>query len=238
MQTTEQQAAGGAAVSDRFRNWAGELNCGFTGLTCRVYVAGEYRLDGRCGGKMLARQVVCDFNPAYFTIHVVDAPGDGGEWVRLAGSFQAPRVVEQVILVEGDERHTFAVDRSMAGAASLAQTGSDDGEEKESIPCPFADTRGWEAWVNRMPGPRSTLIVVGEVEVGSDGYSGRLTLGPVGKSNPPVQFLELSLVEDADGKAGWQEVRAEGPAAYNEYGAAIIDCHGDMLAHIPVRVTE
>lgn len=247
------QEASNMQLSDRFKDWSGELNCGFTGLDCRVFVRGKYNLGMRCGGKRLERQVACDFNPTLFTIHVVDATGDGGEWIDLTGSFAAPRTVEEVVVVDGDQHFRFAIDRTMVGdgdahgvasssgssdVGEAALGGSEDEEKVGSIPCPFANTGDWSAWVNTMPGAPRKLIVTGTVEVGSDGYEGRLTPGPIGKSNPPVQYFELVLIEEAGANAGRQDVRGETLATYDEYMAVIVDCHGESVANIPVQIVS
>lgn len=122
-------------------------------------------------------------------------------------------------------------------AAPPAATPS--GSEKEgSIPCPFRGTKEWKAWVNAMPGPgaQRTLIIVGQVDVGSDGYAGKLSMGALDKSMPPTQHVALDLVEKSGAKAGWQEVRIDHrPAA--SYKAVTIDCHGQEVGHVE-PVTE
>lgn len=230
--------------SDRFDQWRGDLDSGITGIGCRLFIRGRYKLESRCGGKKLEVRRT-DFNPTLVTIDIVDTAGDGGEWIDLEGDFEVPGTVEQAILVDGDQTHIVPIDRSRMPAPGADQ-GSDTqsaslGEEgkESSIPCPFAGNRNWNAWVNAMPGSTRTLIVTGEVKVGTDGYAGRLTPGGVEKSDPPNQIFELTLVEEADAKAGWQEdVRADMPATYPKYGTAVIMCHGERLADIVVEIVE
>ena len=122
-----------------------------------------------------------------------------------------------------------------------SRSGNAPGSGKEgSIPCPFAETRGWEAWVNAMPGPgmERTLIVVGEVLVGSDGYAGRLTPTHLDKRDPPIQHFDLDMVEESGAAAGWQAVRGEVKPA-DTYQAVVVDCQSEQVAEIsPVRVVD
>ncbi len=107
------------------------------------------------------------------------------------------------------------------------------GGEQGSIPCPFAETRGWEAWVNAMPGPgmERTLIVVGEVLVDSDGYAGHLTPTHQDRRMPPIQHFALDMIEEEGASAGWQAVRGEAKPA-GTYHAVVIDCHSEQVAEI------
>jgi hypothetical protein len=113
------------------------------------------------------------------------------------------------------------------------QRQSDGG--KEGIPCPFGDggARNWKAWVNAMPIDDAQLIVIGEVNA-SQGYTGRLRFSHADKPEPPTQYLELNLVEEAGAPDGWREIRAQGKALGRDYAAVVILCHGEELA----RITE
>ena len=96
-------------TNDKFRNWSGTLNCGFTGESCRLTVRGQYHLNDRCGGVRLEKRGT-DFNPTLFTIAIVDAAGNGGDWVDLEDTFDAGKEVEQAIVQdEHGNSHRFAV---------------------------------------------------------------------------------------------------------------------------------
>ena len=226
--STDRSAPSGAA--SRYDDWEGRLDPGFTGVGCRLFVHGRYNLGMRCGGKVL-RHLKTDFSPTLFTIDVVDAPGDGGDWITLSSDFEAPESIREVMLDDGEEKFTFPVDRSRIDGAEAGQRlGGQSG-----IPCPFGGNRSWAAHVDRMPGSPATLIVAGEVLVGSDGYVGRLTPTVIEEIQPPNQVFELTLVESRCGKAGWQPVASHTAAAYDEYGLAVILCHGEELARIEVH---
>lgn len=108
------------------------------------------------------------------------------------------------------------------------------GEGQESIPCPFREggARGWQAWIDAMPGGgEPQLIVVGEVNV-SAGYAGRLVFSQADRMDPPNQYLDLTLVEEAGGPDGWREVRAQDKALGLAYNSVVILCHGEELATI------
>jgi hypothetical protein len=131
-----------------------------------------------------------------------------------------------------------AADATASESAAPPAATPAGGDKEASIPCPFRGTKEWKAWVNAMPGPgaQRTLIVIGQVDVGSDGYAGKLSLGALDKSMPPTQHVNLDLVEKSGAKAGWQEVRIDHrPAA--SYKAVTIDCHGQEVGHVE-PVTE
>ena len=118
--------------------------------------------------------------------------------------------------------------------------GADSNVAANGIPCPFAGNKDWAGWVNAMPGPgmKRTLIVTGKVDVGSDGYAGRLTPTFQEEMNPPIQHFDLDLVEQAEAKKGWQDVRGEMRAA-GMFTAVVIDCHGQRIARIsPIGIAQ
>ncbi len=133
----------------------------------------------------------------------------------------------------GTNDNTVSGDNTMNEALPASDTKVANEAGQSSIPCPLPNSRNWKAWVNAMPGPgaQRTLIVVGEVEVGSDGYGGRLTATHLDKMNPPVQHFDLNMVEKAGAKKGWQEVRADLGNA-GSYTAVVVDCHGEVAARI------
>lgn len=110
-----------------------------------------------------------------------------------------------------------------------------------ALVCPFdhGGNRNWHAWVNAMPGPgaKRPLIVTGEVRTQA-GYEGRLKTTMLDKMNPPIQHFDLSLVARKGAKAGWKTVRAEVSPGQPSYRAAIIDCDGEQLARVPVRIVQ
>lgn len=229
--TTDGSSAPGSSSS--FADWSGSLDRGFTGLGCRLFAHGRYHLDERCGGKSLEHRRT-DFNPTLFTIDVVDAPGGGKDWIILSGDFAAADTIKEVIVDDGEEQFRFAVDRSrIDGAGASARRAAE--EEKTGIPCPFAGNKDWYSSRDSMGIEQPVLRLTGMVEVGSDGYVGRLTSAEVQESMPPNQVYELTLVESRCGKAGWQEVRSETPAEHEKYGLAIIRCHGEELASAEVQ---
>jgi hypothetical protein len=113
------------------------------------------------------------------------------------------------------------------------------GDEEGSIPCPFRDggARGWDAWLNAMPGPDSkTLIVIGEVNTEA-GYAGKLELTFIDRAMPPNQHAELTLVESPGAPGGWQPIRADQETDQTKFNSVIVHCHDEELVTIsPVPV--
>ena len=108
---TQSGADADTAGSNKFRNWHGTLNCGFTGQSCLLSVGGEYHLAMRCGGGKLEKRTT-DFNPTLFTIDVVDSDGDGGDWIKLSGEFHAsPEVTHVIVKDEHGASTKFPVQR-------------------------------------------------------------------------------------------------------------------------------
>lgn len=109
--------------------------------------------------------------------------------------------------------------------------------EDQNSSCPVIDSRDWAAWVNAMPGPDAvrTLIVTGEVDMPTPGYSIDITLGPADRMMPPGQYLDLS-VTPPDGMVAQvvtpMPVRFETPAVYPEYRKIVVRCGGTLLAEI------
>ena len=104
---TQSGASGAAGTSDKFRDWSGTLNCGFTGESCKLTVHGQY-LAGRCGGAELEKRTF-DITPTVSTIDIVDSEGGGG-WIDLKGTFDAGKELAEVILQDAHgNRHKFPV---------------------------------------------------------------------------------------------------------------------------------
>lgn len=115
---------------------------------------------------------------------------------------------------------------------------AEDGEDVALPVCPV-ETRGWEAWVNAMPGPDAipTLIVMGEALM-PEKATAVLTAGPTDRMMPPGQRVTLSI-EPSDRAAGWDQVRLEIKPALPEYSSVVIGCGGNTIATIsPVMVAQ
>lgn len=107
----------------------------------------------------------------------------------------------------------------------------------EQQACPVLDSRDWEAWVNKMPGPGAvaTIHVVGKVDVRSGGYTFSWEEGPMDRSAVPA--LRLKLVPKApDGMAtmavATEAVKYQAPALSSGYSRVVIGCGGTTLAEI------
>ena len=141
----------------------------------------------------------------------------------------------------GVETSATTVANAAANTAQPAVAeGADTNAAATAIPCPFAGNKDWAGWVNAMPGPgmKRTLIVTGKVDVGSDGYAGRLTPTFQEEINPPIQHFDLTLVEQAGAKKGWQEVRGDMRAG-GMFTAVVIDCHKQQIARIsPIGIAS
>lgn len=129
---------------------------------------------------------------------------------------------------------------SMLPASLLAgctmDSASGDGQPETGVPvaqtCP-AETRGWTAWVNAMPGPdaKPTLIVSGEAFVPA-GAKATLTAGPTDRMMPPSQRFVLALESMPEAEGGWQQVRVEVTPAMPQYRSLMIGCGGEGIATI------
>lgn len=149
----------------------------------------------------------------------------------------APPAVNAVAANEAVAANASA-DSNMANTAQPMV--AEGGDATNAIPCPFAGNKDWAGWVNAMPGPgmKRTLIVTGKVDVASDGYAGRLTPTFQEEINPPIQHFDLTLVEQAGAKKGWQEVRGDMRAG-GMFTAVVIDCHKQQIARIsPIGIAQ
>jgi hypothetical protein len=107
----------------------------------------------------------------------------------------------------------------------------------ETEACGVLDTRDWEAWINKMPGPGAvaTIHVVGKVDVRSGGYTFTWEEGPMDRSAVPA--LRLKLVPKApEGMATMaittEEVKYEAPALSSGYSRVVIGCGSATLGEI------
>lgn len=118
-------------------------------------------------------------------------------------------------------------------AACVTQANGDAGAAPV---CEVGDHGGWTAFVNAMPGPGASpiLIVTGQVTVRSGGFSAGLALGPTLEMDPPVQVVHVQAVPP-DGMATQalvtHELRGEYPAT-GDYRAVEIRCGDRLLARI------
>ncbi|WP_425407817.1 hypothetical protein [Hyphococcus sp.] len=118
------------------------------------------------------------------------------------------------------------------------------GGDGDATTCPLIGSRNWKAWVNAMPGPdaRPTLIVEGDVDAPTAGYTFSWQEGVADRSAVPFQRLHLTA-NPPDGMAAQvittQTVRYEGPAIAENYRAVAVMCGEELLADITdVMVTR
>ena len=103
--------------------------------------------------------------------------------------------------------------------------------------CP-TETRGWQAWIDAMPGPNAqpTLIVQGEALL-PERAAATLTAGPLDRMQPPTQRVTLA-VEPSVKAAGWAPLRVEIPSPAS-LRAVSISCDGAEIARIePVTAAQ
>ena len=111
--------------------------------------------------------------------------------------------------------------------------------------CAASDSRNWTAHINAMPGPNAerTLIVAGEVDLPSPGYSATLAAGPADRSAVPYQVINLVVTPPAEGTMSAQvitptAVNYSGPAIAQQYAGVRIVCEGQQLAEVVVTVAQ
>ena len=107
----------------------------------------------------------------------------------------------------------------------------------ETAACDVLESRGWEAWVNKMPGPGATptIHVIGRVDMRTGGYTFDWQEGPLDRSARPA--LRLKLVPKApDGMAlqaiTAEDVKYQAPAFDAGYSRVIISCGDTTLGEI------
>ena len=108
--------------------------------------------------------------------------------------------------------------------------------------CAAVANRNWTAHINAMPGPNAqrTLIVAGEVDLPTPGYTVALNLGPADRSAMPVQQLILNTTAPSGVVAQVvtpYPVNYTGLAIAEHYTAVRIMCGGAQLAEITEIVT-
>lgn len=103
--------------------------------------------------------------------------------------------------------------------------------------CAIRESRDWEAWVNRMPGPDATpsIHVAGKVDVPTGGYSFDWEVGPMDRSMTPALKLKLIPMKP-DGMATMaittEDVHYTGPLAGTAYRSITVTCGDETLAEI------
>lgn len=110
-------------------------------------------------------------------------------------------------------------------------------ESSPAAECAVLDSRDWEAWIDRMPGPDAspTVHVIGKVDVRSGGYTFNWEVGPMDRSMTPALNLELIPVaptEPATMAIATEEVHYTGPLAGSSYRSVTITCGGQTLGEI------
>lgn len=113
-----------------------------------------------------------------------------------------------------------------------------------AIGCPALDSRNWHAWIDRMPGPNSslTLNIVGQVDMPTPGYSVTLAQGPADRMMPPGLRFRLQA-EAPDGVVPQviapTEVQYRAATPYPKIREIIIGCGDSTLVTIPdVMITD
>lgn len=115
----------------------------------------------------------------------------------------------------------------------------DAAEETGAMPeptCPVIESRDWIARVSAGTADGGArLLVTGELDLPTPGYTVTLKEGPADRRMPPAQHLLLELTPP-DGMVSQAittvAVRYEGVAAYPEYRAILVQCHNRVLATI------
>ena len=131
---------------------------------------------------------------------------------------------------------------NQAPAAEADSPGSGPSSEASAEACAVLDSRNWEAWINRMPGPDAspTVHVAGKVDVRSGGYSFNWEVGPMDRSMTPALNLKLIPVaptQPATMAITTEEVHYTGPVAGSGYRSVTITCGGQTLGAI-TEVTD
>jgi len=116
---------------------------------------------------------------------------------------------------------------------------TDASEETSAMPeptCPVLESRDWVAQVSAgTAGSSARLLVTGEIDLPTPGYTVTLSEGPADRRMPPAQHLLLELTPP-DGMVSQVlttvAVRYEGAAAYPEYRAILVQCDNRVLATI------
>lgn len=123
----------------------------------------------------------------------------------------------------------------------LLTEGAPMSKEESKAPAETCDgiyeTRGWEAWINRMPGPdmEPMLHVVGQVDTRTGGYEFEWQEGPLDRSAMPALRLRLTPIAP-DGMAT-QAITTHDLMYHTQlpgqgYSRVIIGCGDTVLGEI------
>lgn len=109
--------------------------------------------------------------------------------------------------------------------------------------CAVIANRNWTAHINAMPGPNAqrTLIVAGEVDLPTPGYTVTLDLGIADRSAMPTQQLVINTTAPTGivpHIVTAYPVNYSGPAIAAQYTAVRIMCGGQQLAEMQVTVAQ
>jgi len=103
--------------------------------------------------------------------------------------------------------------------------------------CAVLDSRDWEAWIDRMPGPgaTSTLHVTGQLDLPHAGYSVTVRDGPADRSATPTQQIIIETTQRSGMHAQvvtTADVTYQAPAIAQTYRSIRVMCGGRQLAEI------
>ena len=103
--------------------------------------------------------------------------------------------------------------------------------------CAVLDSRDWEAWIDRMPGPSATptLHVIGKIDLPNAGYSVTVRDGPADRSATPTQQIILETTQRSGMHAQvvtTADVAYQAPAIAQTYRSILVMCGGRQLAEI------
>ena len=131
----------------------------------------------------------------------------------------------------GDDATTAAAVPDAAVTDAAAEAGA-----MPDSNCPVIESRDWIASVSAGTASSSArLLVTGDIDLPTPGYTVTLTEGPADRRMPPAQHLLLELTPP-DGMVSQVvttvAVRYEGVAAYPEYRAILVQCENRVLATI------
>jgi hypothetical protein len=122
------------------------------------------------------------------------------------------------------------------GCAGVARAAAN--ESAPTVPKPV-ESRGWRAWLNKMPPRPTSLHVLGEVLMAGGGAKLQLTRATPQGFNPNVLLLELALTDQqsaAPTESRWVEVRFDETSAGVDYTEVDIRYRGELLQRLKVDV--
>ena len=100
----------GVGSGNRFRDWKAVLDLQPIIQPEPLRVGGEYRLGGRCGGVSLRKAVPQGINPRILLLELVEADGDGGDWVQVDSRFEAEESQYDSVTVRDVDGESTSVD--------------------------------------------------------------------------------------------------------------------------------